>query len=98
MSTRVVSSYGDIYPYKNDPRRTKRSLFVTNVTVPTGGYIPILEDRDYKQRKQAQTASSYDYDERVHRGSRPMHQTSFDLNYQKNCNNNFVTNTMLVSK
>ncbi len=92
MSTRILPSYGEIYPFKNDPRRGKKSQYVTNVSTYTGGYIPILDDQNHAQRRPTR---AYDYDDKVHRGARPMHQTSFDLNYQKN-RNDFVTNNMMV--
>ena len=94
MSTRTTGSYGEIYPYKNDPRRAKRSLYVTNVNTYTGGYMPVLYDQNYTERK-TNTIHSYDYDDKVHRGARPMHQSTFEMNYQKR-KDNFVTNNMRV--
>lgn len=95
MSHRIQGSYNrDLYPYKNDPKPLKRNLYVTNVNDYSGGYIPILDDQNYTQRKQ-NVMHSYTYDDRTHRGTRPMHQSSFDLNYQPKAST-YVTNNMLT--
>ena len=92
------SNIGSLYPYKNDPRNVKKGIYVTNVRTYMGGYLPLLDDKNYDERKVvSHMVDNYDYDDKIHHGYRPMHQSTLDLNYQ-NRRNDFVTTQQLVNK
>ena len=93
-----TSIAGDLYSYKNDPRKTKKGFYVTNIRTYQGGFIPLLDDQNYTDRKRRDLNSRlFDYDDKIHHGSRPLHQTTFDLNYQKP-RNDFLTSNQLVAQ
>jgi hypothetical protein len=69
-----------IYMYKNDPKVSKKGVFISNFQHVEGGYLPILNDSNYNERKFDN--KRYSYDDRLHHGKRPMHQTTFSLTHQ----------------
>jgi hypothetical protein len=89
-------SVGDLYPYKNDPRQSKKGIYVTNVRTYNGGFIPLLDSENYTDRKSTiNNMKMYNYDDKIHHGARPLHQTTFDLNYQP-IKSDFVTSNQMV--
>ena len=68
---------GTLYVYKNDPTAVRKGINVSNVIYPQGGYLPLLADNNYQDRKHDNV--SYKYDSRVDHGSRRMHKSSFSL-------------------
>lgn len=73
-----------IYIYKNDPKVVKKGVNITDVRYPQGGYLPLLTDTPYNERKFDNT--SYKYDDRFHHGSRPMHRSTFTLSHVQSSN------------
>ena len=68
---------GSIYLYKNDPKVVNKGVNVSNFRHSLGGFLPLLGDSNYLERKLDNT--SYIYDDKIHHGSRPLHQTTFSL-------------------
>lgn len=80
-------SIGTIYIYKNDPKQTRRGVNVSNFRHYEGGYLPLLADGNYRERKLDNT--SYKYDAKCDHGLRPMHRSSFNLS--QSAKNEYVT-------
>lgn len=70
---------GALYVYRNDPTVVRKGVNVSNVIYPQGGYLPVLADSNYQDRKHDNL--SYKYDNRVDHGSRRMHKSSFSLTH-----------------
>ena len=85
-------SYSTIYIYKNDPKVVNKGVNVSNVNQAQGGYLPLLADSNYKDRKHNNL--SYSYDAKKDHGSRPMHRTTFKMSYSGQAN--FITKSRIV--
>lgn len=91
--TKRTDAVGNIYVHKNDPKVINKGIRITNVRHAQGGFFPLLAESNYNERKFDN--KSYNYEAKIHHGTRPMHQTTFELGYQKYQNdymthNNFV--------
>lgn len=91
--TKRTDALGNIYVHKNDPKVVNKGIFLTDVRHAQGGYLPILADNTYNQRKYEN--GEYCYNARTDHGTRPMHRTTFDLNYQPR-EKNFTTKHQIV--
>lgn len=83
---------GTIYIYKNDPKQTRRGVNVSNFRHYEGGYLPLLGDCNYRERKLDNLA--YKYEAKSDHGSRPMHRSSFSLS--QSAKNEYVTKSKKV--
>lgn len=72
---------GSIYLYKNDPKVVNKGVNVSNFRHSQGGFLPLLGDSNYLDRKHDNT--SYNYDDKIHHGSRPLHQTTFSIKHNE---------------
>lgn len=63
-----------------------------NVKHAQGGFLPMLTDDSYKERKFDNL--SYNYEAKFDHGSRPMHKTTFNLT-QTNHNDNLTHNKIV---
>ena len=76
-----------IYLYKNDPKQINKGIRIADAIHPQGGYAPILAESLYNERKFTNT--SYNYNNKIDHGSRPMHQSTFNfINNNKNNDSN----------
>ena len=87
---------GSIYLYKNDPHVVNKGVHVTNVSEAGGGFMPLLTDTPYSQRRFDNTR--YNYNSRTDHGSRPMHRTTFSLNQQSEDDFKFLILTIDLYK
>ena len=85
----------NIYIYKNDPKVVNKGVYISNFRHFEGGYLPMLHDSNFNQRKMN---NNYSYDDRIHHGQRPMHKTTFSLTHDdsSNKNNTFITHNNIV--
>jgi hypothetical protein len=93
LSTFMNKSIGTIYIYKNDPKLVNKGVNISNFRHAQGGYLPLLADSNYKERKHNNL--SYSYDTKTDHGSRPMHRTTFKLSYS--AKNDYATKNKIVS-
>jgi hypothetical protein len=70
-------SISAIYLYKNDPKQINKGLRISDVIHPQGGYMPVLAEVSYDQRKFTNT--SHRYDNKLDHGSRPQHKSTFNI-------------------
>jgi hypothetical protein len=80
----------NIYPYKNDPTTVNKGVFMRDVRHAQGGYLPMLTD------PKSNKADNFEYNNKLHHGWRPMHQTTFEI---KNTSerSDLLTQTKIVS-
>ena len=76
-NTNTNDTISAIYIYKNDPKQINKGLRISDVIHPQGGYMPILAESAYNERKLANSA--YNYSNKVDHGTRPMHQSTFNF-------------------
>ena len=84
-----------VYPFCNDPKVIGRGVNIFDVHQAQGGFLPILDDLNYKSLKQ-QNNANYKYDDKVDHGKRPMHRTTFELNSSPK-EERFLTSNKVVS-
>jgi hypothetical protein len=86
----------NIYIYKNDPKVVNKGVYISNFRHFEGGYLPMLHDSNFNQRKMN---NNYSYDDRIHHGQRPMHKTTFSLSHDSNDSsdkNIYITHNNIV--
>ncbi|CAF1059738.1 unnamed protein product [Brachionus calyciflorus] len=86
--TKRTDAVGNIYIHKNDPKVINKGIHITDVRQSQGGFLPMLADVDYYQRKSEN--SNKTYNAKTDHGARPMHKTTFNLGYQPE-HNTFIT-------
>ena len=80
----------NIYPYKNDPSTVNKGVFMKDVLHAQGGYLPMLIE------SKSNKAENFYYNNKLHHGSRPMHQTTFEIKNTSD-RSDLLTQTKIVS-
>ena len=71
---------GHIYVHTNDPSVVRRGANVVDVPQAQGGFLPLLNSQQTRRNRHDNT--SYEYNARVHHGTRPMHKSTLTLAHQ----------------
>lgn len=96
MSSSSSIENGTIYLYKNDPKVVNKGVNITNVRHAEGGFMPLLTDTPYSQRKFDN--KNYNYNARIDHGSRPMHRTTFSLSHQPDYSDFSTHNSSVIMR
>ena len=80
----------NIYPYKNDPGTVNKGVFMKDILHAQGGYLPMLIE------SKSNKAEQFEYNNKLHHGSRPMHQTTFEIKNTSD-RSDLLTRTQIVS-
>ena len=86
---------GTLYIHTNDPKVTKKGVNVSNFKSSMGGYLPLLDDNNYKERKHDNL--SYSYNTKTDHGARSMHKTTFNLAHKPEKNDYATKNKSVIA-
>lgn len=84
---------GTLYVHPNDPKQTRKGVNITNFKHIEGGYLPLLTDTDYNERKYNKLG--YNYNTKLDHGSRAMHRSTLNLTHGTT-KNDYVTRNRIV--